>query len=153
MSFLTNNHLTTKVGKLFIAVISYIHTTYHIIQSQPFWPLWTSVLIRSIGVITSPHRQRLRTQKWVRQKCGMFNQEETFRPDWCVLVGWASSHRPKSRRFESQSGHRPWFTGQVPSWGHARGNWSIFFSLPSPLSKNNKIFFKKGQLRSLQLKD
>ena len=33
--------------------------------------------------------------------------------------------------------------GQVPGWGHERGNWSMFlslsFSLPLPLSKNKEI--------------
>ena len=33
-----------------------------------------------------------------------------------------------------------WAVGQVPSWGRARSNWSMFlslsFSLPSPFSKN-----------------
>ena len=57
------------------------------------------------------------------------------------LVG-ASSHKPKSHGFDSQSGHMlgcrfgPW------SWVHIRGNRSMFLSLPlslpCPLSKINK---------------
>ena len=48
-----------------------------------------------------------------------------------------------------------WVVGQVPSWGHARGNHtlmflSLSFSLPSPLSKNKqtKSFLKKKKVQN-----
>ena len=67
-------------------------------------------------------------------------------PDWCGSVGRASSSKNKrSPVLDSWLGYKPWVAGQVPSWGRARGNPSMFLShihaslplfLSSPLSRN-----------------
>ena len=60
------------------------------------------------------------------------------------LSGLSAGHEPKGPRFDFPSGG---VVGQVPIWGHARGNQFMFLSLspslPLSLKKKLKSFFKK----------
>ena len=70
------------------------------------------------------------------------------------LIG-ASSHNPKGRGFDSQSGHMPSLHGLSPVGAGRRGNWShlcLFLSLspqPLPLSLKKK---KEKEMTSVRIK-
>ena len=54
------------------------------------------------------------------------------------MAQWVGHHVKNQKVAGSIPGARAWVAGQVPGWGHVRGNdvLSLFFSLPSPLSKS-----------------
>ena len=63
-------------------------------------------------------------------------------------VGWALPHKAKCHWFHSRSGHIPGLQVRSPIGACSRGNWSLPFSLPSPLSKKNNKYvhiFKKNE--------
>ena len=71
----------------------------------------------------------------------LFENRIFFSPGWCDFVDLVLACKPKGSRFNSQSRAHAWVAGQVPGWGHARGNHtlmflSLSFSFPSPLYKN-----------------
>ena len=73
-------------------------------------------------------------------------------PPWPVWLSWLehhSVHNPKGHRFNSQSGHTPGWKFQVRAC--ARGNRSMFLSLPSPFSKINQHVLKEGFKRKRRL--
>ena len=51
-----------------------------------------------------------------------------YGPDQCGSVGWASSHKAKGHRFDSQSGHMQGLWVRYPVGVLLRGNQSMFFS-------------------------
>ena len=54
-----------------------------------------------------------------------------------VAQGLSASLRTKGWPVRFPVWAHTWVVGQVPSRGHVRGNYTLmFFSLPSPLSKN-----------------
>ena len=55
----------------------------------------------------------------------IFIEEATL--PWPVWAHWALSGKPKSRRFNSQSGHMPGLQVQSPVGVRVRGNQSMFF--------------------------
>ena len=71
---------------------------------------------------------------------------------WLVwLSGLSASLRAKGSLVWFPVRAHAWVAGQVPSWGHVKGNHTLMFlslssSLPSPLSKNtiNKMLKKKN---------
>ena len=71
-----------------------------------------------------------------------------FGPGWCGSVDWVPAYEAKGHKFDSQSG-TCLGCRQVPSRGCTRSKqtlifFSLFFSLPSPLSKNKfKKYFSK----------
>ena len=77
---------------------------------------------------------------------------------WCGSVDWVLACKPKGCWFDFQSRAHAWVMGQVSSVGGVcdRDNHTLLFlslsiSLPSPLSKINKIL-KKKQERNLHIK-
>ena len=73
-------------------------------------------------------------------------------PAQCGSVGWTSSHKTKSHRFDSHSGHIPRSLVRSPVGVHMRGNRWIFLSFsfyfPSPLSKNRPLRLEAKHLYS-----
>ena len=67
-----------------------------------------------------------------------------FCPGWCGSVDCMPACKPKGCWFDSQSGHMPGLWDRLPNSGCVRGNHTfmfltLFFSFPSPLSKNKLI--------------
>ena len=65
---------------------------------------------------------RQENRNWARY----FKQEGPYNRDWAltgVTLHQASSHKLKSYQLGTLLGHKPaWVVGQVPGWGHVRGN-------------------------------
>ena len=83
-----------------------------------------------------------------------FQKKPSVYPDQCGSVGWASSHKLKGHRFNSQSGLMPGLQVQSPDWAHSEGIQLMFsltlmflslsYLLLSPLSKRKKDRTKGG---------
>ena len=47
---------------------------------------------------------------------------------WCCLMDLVLACKPKGLLVQSPVRAHAWVVGQVLSWGHARGNWLMYFS-------------------------